>query len=278
MKTRWASAFTVVELLIVVTVIAILAAITVVGYNGIRLAAANSVAREQLRHIGQAMELERVETGSFPDTIPDSVKSGGASGDSDSTGGGNSGSGGSTNVETIVKWSGVVTSYGALTDVQNGVLLAKTCQELISEGLGKGVDQGGKTQAYITGCGNWNHGSMQITGWDTKVWNTPVSGDQLLAYANAFTTSDTWNKAQIAVVKNFYTQLVQRQSTQGGMFPIKSFWDSWANSSNGGVLQQPLPSNPVTKETYCAEARTTQPVTVWHIGEDGVVREGECQR
>jgi len=261
MKTRSHSGFTIVELLIVVMVIAILAGIILVGYNGIRVAAMNAAAKSDLQHVSEAMQIALIENGmkTYPATIPPTVKP-------------------SPSTQLTLKWSGVFTKYTNLTAVQNGVLLSTICQNLIDEGLGKGLNQGGQTNDYVTGCGNWNNNSMQVTGWTTKVWNTPLSSQQLLDYANAFTTSDTWNASQAPVTKNFYTQLVQRLTSMGGSFPVTSFWDSWANSSNGGVQYQNLPSTMTTRTSYCVEA-TLENSTIpsWHIGEDGTIAEGPCQ-
>lgn len=257
-KPKQSSGFSIVELLIIVVVIAILAAITIVGYNGIQVRARESVALSDLKSTSTLMQVAYIETGTFPTTLPDSIKTSG-------------------NTTLTLKWSGTYTTYGTLTAVQNGVLMAQTCQKLIDEGLGKGTNQGGQVQNYITGCGNWNHGSMQVTAWNSRTWSTPISSGQLLDYANAFTTSDTWNAAQIAVVKNFYTQLVARQTSQGGVFPVTSFWDSWATTGNGGIMFEPLPATPQTKTSYCVEAVLNNIANkLWHIGEDGTVREGPC--
>lgn len=257
MRHRRTVGFTVVELLIVVVVISILAAITVVAYNGIRVAALKAAAQHDLQNVAVAMQLAQQETGTYPPTLPDTVKHSGS-------------------VALTVKWSGTFTSYTGLSPVQNGVLLANICQQLIDEGAGRAPNQGGQMQNYITGCGNWNHGSMQVTAWDSRVWNTPVAGEQLLNYANNFTSGDTWNASQVPTVKNFYTQLVQRHISMGGTFPITSFWDWWANSGNGGVMYQPLPSAPETRTSYCVEAAVEGTDIVWHIGEDGALKEGGC--
>lgn len=250
--------FTIVELLIVVVVIAILASILYVGYGGIRVAAMKSAAQSDLRNVETAMQLAYQDLGTYPAEIPSTVKP-------------------SSSTILTVRWSGTSTSYGALTDVQNGVLLSQICQNLIDEGFGRGVNQGGATQNYITGCGNWNHGSMQVTAWDSRVWSTPISSTQLLNYANTFTTTDTWNSAQIGVVKNFYTQLVQRHTATGGTFPIKSFWDSWATTGNGGVIKQALPATLETKTSFCVEATVaSSSTTIWHIDETGSLKEGAC--
>lgn len=258
MHHKRVSGFTLVELVIVIAVIAILAVLSLVGYGSIRAAAMAAAAKSDLQNVSTVMQLALQETGTYPATLPPSVKA-------------------SPNVQLEVKWSGTITSYGTLTAVQNGVLMSQICQTLINEGLGRGTNQGGQIQNYITGCGNWNHGSMQVTAWDSRVWNTPVSEAQLTNYANNFTSGDTWNASQVPTVKNFYTQLVQRHKALGGTFPITSFWDSWATPQNGGVMTQALPSSPTTRISYCVEA-TTQGTgnTIWHIGEDGILREGIC--
>ncbi len=287
MNLRSRSGFTIVEMLIVVVVLAILVGISVVGYNGVRVAAFDTAAKAELRNAATAMQLAYQETGTYPSTIP---KTGGQSGPGTGTG---SGAGSGTGAESgngtgagstsagattlTVKWSGTVTTYGTLTDVQNGVLLSNICQDLIDEGFGKAPNQGGQVQTYITGCGNWNNGSMQVTAWNTRVWNTPVSSAQLLEYANTFTSSDTWNASQVTVVKNFYTELVKRHTDTGGIFPVKSFWDSWAAPGNGGVQKQALPANPTTKTGYCVEATMgSSSSKVWHIDETGTIKEGPC--
>jgi prepilin-type N-terminal cleavage/methylation domain len=58
--------FTIVELLIVVVVIAILAAITVVSYNGITKRATEATMQHDLQTAVQLIEIESTETGSYP--------------------------------------------------------------------------------------------------------------------------------------------------------------------------------------------------------------------
>ncbi len=282
---RYRRGFTLVELLIAMVVIAILAAISVVAYHGVQAAAIERVAQANLQTEAEAMQLAYQTAGEYPATLPNTSISPATNNlhttnamanttntpaDSSTT----TTNGGST---LTLKRSGTLTSYANLTSVQNGVLLAQICQDLINKGTGKGVDKGGNTQSYITGCGNWNKGSIQITGWNTKVWSTPVTSDQLTQYANSFTTNDSWNNAQIGVVKNFYTQLVQRQQSEGGAFPITTFWDSWATSKNGGVMYQALPATMQTKDSFCIEATTDGSNKVWHIDESGTVKDGSCE-
>lgn len=58
--------FTIVELLIVIVVIGILAALVVVTYNGIQLRAKNADATSELRNIKTAMLLYRADYGTLP--------------------------------------------------------------------------------------------------------------------------------------------------------------------------------------------------------------------
>src|SRR5690606_9328578 len=60
------SGFTIVELLIVVVIIAILAAISTVAYAGIQSRAEDSGRLHDLRSIAEALELYKTDNGSYP--------------------------------------------------------------------------------------------------------------------------------------------------------------------------------------------------------------------
>ncbi|MES2630941.1 MAG: prepilin-type N-terminal cleavage/methylation domain-containing protein [Patescibacteria group bacterium] len=64
--------FTIVELLIVVVVIAILATITIISYNGIQSRARASLVQSALREAVQQMELEKIDTSVYGTTFPSS--------------------------------------------------------------------------------------------------------------------------------------------------------------------------------------------------------------
>lgn len=57
--------FTIVELLIVIVVIAILAAISIVAYNGIQDRANDTTVRNDLANIAKKIELDRVDRGAY---------------------------------------------------------------------------------------------------------------------------------------------------------------------------------------------------------------------
>ena len=74
-KSKGAShAFTIVELLIVVVVIAILATITIVSYNGITKSAKETTLKSDLSTAAKQLQLDKVRTGSYP-TNKDNLKS-----------------------------------------------------------------------------------------------------------------------------------------------------------------------------------------------------------
>jgi general secretion pathway protein G len=58
--------FTIVELLVVIVVIAILAAITVVAYNGIQVKARDSQRKQDVKTIAKALELYYIDNGQYP--------------------------------------------------------------------------------------------------------------------------------------------------------------------------------------------------------------------
>lgn len=61
--------FTIVELLIVIVVIAILAAITVVAYNGIQNRANDTAIQADLTHFAKLIEIQKVNDGTYPATL-----------------------------------------------------------------------------------------------------------------------------------------------------------------------------------------------------------------
>lgn len=70
MKMRVSSkGFTLVELLIVVIVIGILAAITVVAYQGMQIRARNAQRVQDVKVIAKAIELYYIDNGTFPNSI-----------------------------------------------------------------------------------------------------------------------------------------------------------------------------------------------------------------
>jgi type II secretion system protein G len=61
--------FTIVELLVVIVVIAILAAITIVAYNGIQTRARDTQRIQDIKTIAKALELYKIQNGSYPTAV-----------------------------------------------------------------------------------------------------------------------------------------------------------------------------------------------------------------
>lgn len=68
--------FTIVELLIVVVVIAILATITIVSYNGITNSAKEATLKSDLSTAAKKLNVEKIESGSFPSSTPSYISDG----------------------------------------------------------------------------------------------------------------------------------------------------------------------------------------------------------
>jgi len=63
------SGFTIVELLIVIVVIGILAAITIVAFNGVQNKANIAALQSDLSNASKKLQIDKVNTGAFPDTL-----------------------------------------------------------------------------------------------------------------------------------------------------------------------------------------------------------------
>lgn len=261
MKRR--SGFTIIELIVVITVIAILAGVSIASYGSWRHRNAESAVKSDLHQAASAMETARTfSNNAYPKELPASLAE-------------------SNNVHLKLSIpSSTWPHYSNLSDVQNGVLLAQICQNLIDEGVGNGINAGGKTDPYVQDCGNWNHDSMQFTAWDTQVFTTPVSSTAFTDYAASVPPGDAWHPNEQSTIQNFYFAMHNRFLAQGGTYPITSFYDSWASPKNSGIPAEPLPPpDPplTTSTTYCIQATyATFADLVWHVRQDGVPTEGSC--
>jgi prepilin-type N-terminal cleavage/methylation domain-containing protein len=74
-KNKFRSAFTIVELIVVITVISILAAIVLISYGAWRTSTATSSLKSDLEHAASAMESSRTFSSTYPLTIPSTFTS-----------------------------------------------------------------------------------------------------------------------------------------------------------------------------------------------------------
>lgn len=255
---RSCNGFTIVELAIVIVVIAILASVTVVGYRGYQERAAQVAMQNDLINARDTMEIAAINLRGYPTLLPTTTET------SDGV---------TLNLVTSPHYSG-------LSDVQEGVLWVEICKDLINEDRGKGTNLGGGTDAYITACNVWNYDEMQINGWDPQVYHTPISEADVINFINGVPAGDAWHPNQQSVIKGFHQTLHDRFISMGGEFPIDSFWDSWATTTNGGVMSEPLPAPDPTSgysTSFCIEATSEHhDVTPWRIVADGNPVQGGC--
>ena len=248
--------FTIVELLVVIVVLGILAALLVLAYVGIQKRAVDTTLAHTLSSASRAMHVSAVESGSYPSSLPPNVHS-------------------TPEISLALKAPSTGNVYGALTAGQNGLLFYDTCNQLVSEGVGSRSDGNN----YMSGCQVFNKNQLHVNGWNGRDININIVPSSLDTYVSSYSGGQPDLFATNAT--DFMTQWKTRFQAAGGTFPVTLFWDSWATSSNGGVMKPTMPA-PIssgsgqTGTTYCIEATHTKTSAVWHITEDSLPAAGAC--
>lgn len=250
--------FTIVELLIVIVVIGILAAITIIAFNGVQRRALVTTLQSDLSNAATGMKLEQAVIGAYPTTLPATIKA-------------------SKSVTlTLASQSGTPV-YSGLTPTQNGLLFYDTCRQLLSEGVGAKPDDG---HNYMSACDVYNKNQIHIDGWNGRDVNTPLSTASLDTYVSSYSGGE--KPAFTTVATDFMNQLKTRFQSAGGTFPITSFWDSWATSTNGGVMKPTMPAPTSTGGTvdpnaFCINAtHASDPSLKWYINQNNAPQQGQC--
>lgn len=254
-------AFTIVELLIVVTVIAIIAAITIVAYSGIQKQAATTLVMAAAKDAVSVTESElSLGTITEVNTLPTSYEP-------------------SPDVTIAVTPLSSV-HYSNLSTVQHGVLMYEICEDLIADPYYSTIHSanGAQTNSIVMSCDdNVQDDRMQITGWETRTWVTPVTQQQIQDYL-ASVAYDSWWVDKQEVIRRFYNAMIARYTSAGGTWPITSFWDPWANQYSG-VPKQDLPAPDATSRiNYCITVTHNAYPDISYVitAEDQVPRVGAC--
>ena len=239
-RISFRNGFTIIELLLVITILAILVTISIVAYNGIQKRASINAMTSDLNGVASVMERAAIgNQGIFPNNIPTDVQT-------------------SPDVSlSLVAVGGIY--YWGLSPSQNGKLFHNHCLDLVAEGYGRGPNDANAGEVdYISGCEVKAKDFLQLTGWNGgfKVSNPDVSKVNLLAFIDSAGDSDKNHPSYKITLDRFIKELIKRSTTEGVTFPITSFWDPWANKVNG--VKEPTLPNPEpslqTGRNYCIEA------------------------
>lgn len=244
------------ELLIVIVVIGVLASISIVAFTGVQKHARAISYNSSLSQIAKLMEIAHTEDGHYPHTLSQDIVRAGS--------------------PNSVQLVGGVPTYENLTPVQRGVLFQDVCATLVTEGYGSGINQAGQHEQYISGCHVYGDGAMQINGWHSRSFSTPISADQIYDWYADNVGEDSWRPEKKQLHLDFATELTNRYISSGGTFPVTSFWDPWAGGTPAEEL--PEPAIPDSLTTYCIElANPRHTQEIWHIRQGGTATEGACR-
>ena len=275
------SGFTIVEIIIVIVIIGILAALGTVAYNGLQKRAAGNAVLSDLENASAIVEQYAAKNnGNFPDNTYLQANLNKSSG---------------VNISIVLSDSSGGQAYSGLTPAQNGVLFYNVCTNLVNQNrpdvpalkYGQGYQRDRNTGGnlavynYLWGpntCNVYNNDNIEMNGaWasaGTRMY-VPINQQRVLQEATKNRTDQNpldfpdYN----TVVNQFYQTLNDQFLAQGGTYPITIFWDPWCpvgasycntqkpelpilpgGGSPGGSTNQP---NELTK-SYCVAGTSTK--------------------
>lgn len=238
-KTGTRSGFTVVELAIAIVVVAILATIAIVSYDGVQKRTASVAVIDSLKKATDAVLIEEVRREAVPESIDGLFTP-------------------SADVELVYSSapSGEFPRYEGLDAPQNGKLFANICSELVDDGLGQGLnDFGSNTIEYIQWCRAWDFHYFQINGWNGgfNISNPSLTEELLRDYFAEGIANHPDHPNYHATIGTFMNTLIARFKAQGGSFPV-TFWQPW----NGDPTLPPPSSSASSSGGFCIIARSTK--------------------
>lgn len=213
--------FTIVELLIVIVVIAILAAITIVAYNGIQQNAMTSLLKSDISNAAKQMELARADTDSYPTSFPAALKT--SSNVSLSLSQASSGFciNGEHKQNTSIRWR-----YESTGGLQQGL-----CSGAVIAGSETGMNPNLITNtAFGTGSG-WSLNFQTIAGRSlttrSGASDDPFPSRPVLVLTNSASTTTSWCVLQSSGINH--------SAVQAGKTYTRSFWVRKIGAHSGAI-------------------------------------------
>ena len=248
------SGFTIVELLIVVVVIAVLAAITIVAYNGIQNRAKNAATQASVSQAERKLAVYLVDNG---DTLPDDMSAFGLTSTAGTTYDYEYNN--ASNLRSYCLSSTSNNSSSAKTTASGNILPGRCVRNLVPNpsietgiaGTGAVYGQGGvATSGRVTSAGQDGANLFRIT-WNTAPSSVTTAG--LWSYANS-------NLGLVAGGKQFTASGYIKNSWAGGIFSLNLVAYSSTNTVLGETYgpNVTVPSNTWTRTfaTWTAPAST----------------------
>ena len=252
--------FTLVEIVVVISVLAILVALSFVSYFGVKKMAAMSSLADSTKKASTALEITHA---SRPNELSSLVDGGEVATISNKFTSG-------PDIVTKVYLSEPI-GYGTLTTVQNAVLYHTLCSSLTSEkrpdasdlnyGQGRNRDGGVVTFISVNPCNVYNKDRMQINmawGFAGGELVAPVARADVVSFIDSITHNDSYFPDATHVAKQYHQTVLDRFEAQGGTFPIATFWDgSWCSAGQPWcTAKEDLPEPLSTSDQwyYCVES------------------------
>ena len=249
---RYTSGFTIVEIIVVIVIIGILAALGTVAYNGLQKRAAGNAVLSNIENASAIVEQYAAKNnGQFPDNTylqANLTKSSGV------------------NISIVLADNSGSQAYSGLTPGQNAILFYNICTNLANQNrpdvpalkYGQGYQRDRNTggnagvASYLWGpntCNVYEKGDIQINGaYATAGTRMDVSISQQRVLQEASKNRTDQNPQDFpdynTVVNQFYQALNDQFIAQGGTYPITTFWDPWCTGQAWCTTKETLPALP----------------------------------
>lgn len=245
---RSITGFTIVELLIVIVVIAILAAISVIAYNGIQRRAAVSILQSDLTNAAKQIELANADTGSYPTSLPSTLKISSDIALSLSQASSGFCINGEYKNNSAVRWRYESTNGGLKEGLCNGAVIA---------GSETGMNPNLVTTPDFSSTWSLNLQTLTGRSLSTRPGTTgdPYPSRPVLQLTNSATTTTTWAVLQSSGLNH--------SAIQNGKNYTRSYWVRKINNYSGGIVPYGVMTGAGTNQSLWYGGTTIIPSDSW---------------